>query len=97
MSTDLVKIDLSQLPATQTGSDAIYRELAKGGDFLRYLKLCSKDKYTNANKIANGHWGIPGTDEDIEDLGDAIDLLPLARRPKAIDMSDKTRHRGQLR
>ena len=36
----------------------------------------------------HGHYGIPESDEEIIDLGDSMDLLPLARRPKAIDMTD---------
>ena len=38
--------------------------------------------------IPQGHYGIPESDEEIIDLGTAVDLLPLARRPKAIDMTD---------
>ena len=35
-----------------------------------------------------GHYGIPESDEEVIDLGDQIDIVPLARRPKAIDMTD---------
>ncbi len=90
MSNEMVAIDLTQLPSTQIGSDEAFAALAKGGDWLRYIKLCSNDKYSKAGKIPTGHWGLPGTEESIEDLGPSIDVLPLARRPKALDMSDKT-------
>ena len=38
--------------------------------------------------IPSGHYGIPECDEEIIDLGTSVDMLPLARRPKAIDMTD---------
>lgn len=87
---ELTTLDLTQLPSTQIGSDEAYAELSKGGEFLGYLKLCTNDKYTKKGKILPGHWGIPGPDDEITDLGDSIDVLPFARRPKAIDMSDRS-------
>jgi hypothetical protein len=87
----MVVLDLTQLPSTQVGSDAAFADLAKGGgNWLKYLKLCSNDKYAKAGKIPSGHWGLPGQDDAIEDLGDSIDVLPLARRPKALDTSDRS-------
>ena len=38
--------------------------------------------------IGPGHYGIPESADEITDLGPSIDLLVLARRPKAVDMSD---------
>jgi hypothetical protein len=90
MSTELATLDLSQLPSTQLGSDEAYADLAKGGDFLKYIKLYSKGKDIDKGRIPPGHWGIPESEDEIIDLGDSIDVLPLARRPKALDMSDKT-------
>lgn len=87
---ELVALDLTQLPSTQVGADdSVYDELAKGQDFLGRLQLYTKGKAIDKGLIRPGHYGIPESDEDIIDLGDAIDLLVLARRPKALDMSDK--------
>lgn len=88
MSTELATLDLTQLPSTQLGTDEAYTELAKGGDFLKYIKLYGKGKDVDKGKIRPGHWGIPESEDEIIDLGDSIDVLPLARRPKALDMSD---------
>jgi len=88
MSNALATVDLTQLPSTQIGNDEAYTELAKGTEFLGYIKLCSSDKYVKRNKIPNGHFGIPKSKEEIEGLGESIDILPLARRPKALDLSD---------
>jgi hypothetical protein len=90
MSQELAVLDLSQLPSTQLGSDEAFDDLAKGAEFLKYAKLYSKGKPIDTGKIRPGHWGIPDGDENIIDLGDSIDILPLARRPKAMDSSDKS-------
>ena len=89
MSNDLVKVDYSQLPSTQVGSDAAFDDLAKGGDFLARMQLYTKGKAIDKGLIKPGHYGIPQSEDEITDLGDSIDLLVLGRRPKAIDMTDK--------
>lgn len=87
-SKALTTIDFTQLPSTQLGTDDGFADLSKGGDFLARLQLYSKGSAINKNLIQSGHWGIPEGDDDITDLGVAIDILPLSRRPKAIDLSD---------
>ncbi len=86
----LMTMNLDQLPSVQLGSDEAFTELAKGGDFLKYIKLYTKGKPIDTGKIRPGHWGIPQNDERIDDLGESIDVIPLARRPKALDMADKS-------
>lgn len=87
-NTQLVPVDFSQLPSTQIGGDEIYSDLAKGADFLPRLQLYGKGKPIDRGLIKPGHYGVPEGDE-ITDLGDSIDVIPFARRPKAIDMTDK--------
>lgn len=91
MSNDnaLTTVDYSKLPSTQLGSDAGFDELAKGGDFLARLQLCSKDKYVQKELISPGTWGIPEGDDEITVLSKSVDVVPFARRAKAIDMSDR--------
>ncbi len=89
MSTAIAKVDYTQLPSTQVGTDAVYDDLAKGGDFLSRLQLYTKGKAIDKGLIKPGHYGIPVSEEEITDLGDSIDLLVIGRRPKAIDMTDK--------
>lgn len=90
MSTNaLVPVDYSQLPSVQTGDDTTYNELAKGGDYLKSLKLYTKGKAIDKGLITPGRYGIYQSADEITDLGDEIDILPFARRPMAIDMSDK--------
>ena len=63
-------------------------ELAKSSEFLGRLQLYSKGRAVNRRLVKPGNYGIPISDDEVHDLGDTIDILPLARRPKAIDMSD---------
>ena len=85
----LVPVNLDQLPSTQLGSDKGFDDIAKGVDFLMRLQLFSKGSAVNRGLIAPGHWGIPESSDEVTDLGVTVDLLPLARRPKAVDLSDK--------
>ena len=79
---------VDQLPSTQLGSDADFDGIAKSSDFLPRLQLFTKGKAVNRKLVGPGNYGIPVTDEEVTDLGDEIDILPLARRPKAIDLKD---------
>lgn len=85
---DLVNLDLSQLPV-QVGSDDFFENTAKATRFLGRLQLVGKGGYVDRGLIKPGSWGIPVSKEEVIDLGSQIDILPLAKRPKAIDMSDK--------
>jgi hypothetical protein len=91
MSNDIAVLDLTQLPSCQLGSDESFDELAKGADFLKYVKLYTKGKPIDTGKIPPGHWGVPEAgSEEILDLGNSIDIVPLARRAKAMDSSDRS-------
>ena len=87
-STNLVPVNLDQLPSTQIGSDDQFADLAKSADFIGRLQLFTKGKAINRKLVGPGNYGIPESDEEVIDLGDTIDIIPLARRPKAIDMTD---------
>lgn len=84
----LTVVDLNQLPSVQIGSDADFDAIAKSSNFLGRLQLYTKGKAVNRGLVRPGNYGIPESDEEVLDLGDTIDVLVLARRPKAIDMSD---------
>ena len=78
------------LPVVTDDQLATLDEVAKGSDFLPRIQLITKGKYVDTGKIGAGHWGIPlpGGDE-IEDLGEKIDIIPFSYRPKALDVSDR--------
>lgn len=87
-NTALVPVNFNQLPSTQLGTDEQFADLAKGSDFLSRLQLFTKSKVNQQGLIPQGHYGIKESEEEITDLGTCVDILPLARRPKAIDMRD---------
>jgi hypothetical protein len=89
MSNELVPFKVS-LPAVQEDVMGQLAEVSKGADFLPRLQLVTKGKYVDTGKIAPGHWGVPQPGgEEIQDLGESIDIVPFTARPKAIDMSDR--------
>jgi len=87
-NTALAPVNFNQLPSTQLGTDEQFADLAKGSDFLGRLQLFTKSKVNQQGLIPQGHYGIKESEEEITDLGTSVDILPLARRPKAIDMHD---------
>ena len=84
----MVPVNLGQLPSTQLGTDEQFTKLAQGGDYIGRMQLYTKSKANLKGLIPQGHYGIPEGDDQIIDLETSVDILPLARRPKAIDMSD---------
>ena len=87
-NTAMMPVNLEQLPSTQIGTDDQFAELAKGGDYIGRLQLYTKSKANMKGLIPSGHYGTPEGDDEITDLGPAVNIIPLARRPKAIDMTD---------
>jgi hypothetical protein len=55
---------------------------------IGHLQLFIRDEAVRKGLIPAGNYGIPESDEKIIDLGDRVDLIPLARRSRAIDMSN---------
>jgi len=84
----LILMNLEQLPSTQIGTDQDFAAIAKSSNFLPRLQLYTKGKAVNRKLVGPGNYGVPLSEDEVTDLGDEIDILPLARRPKAIDMSD---------
>ena len=52
------------------------------------LQIFTKGNAVDRGLIRPGHYGISENDEKVTDLGESINLVALARRPKAIDMTD---------
>lgn len=89
MSNALTPLNLN-LPALSNDDFTQLAEVAKGSQYLSRIQLITKGKYVDTGKIAPGHWGVPQTGgEEIEDLGDKIDVIPFTFRPKAMDVSDR--------
>lgn len=85
----LAVLNSINLPSTELATDEVYSGLAKSTEFLGRLQLYSKGSAVNRKLIGPGEFGIPEGDDEITGLGEQVDLIPLARRPKALDMSDR--------
>jgi hypothetical protein len=83
MSTELVPLDLTQIPAIPEE-----KLQTTAPNYLQRIQLVTKGKYVDNVKIAPGHWGVP-KGEDIMDLGTSIDILPIGVRDKALDLKDR--------
>src|SRR3972149_6918698 len=89
MSTALTPVNYNQLPSTQLGTDEQFEEHSRSTGFLGRLQLFSKGNAINEGLIPPGTYGIPESDKKIVKLGPQVDVLPLARRLKALDLRDK--------
>ncbi len=87
MSNELIPADVFGTISTQVASDEDFNDLSSG-KFLQRLELKSKGALIDTGKVGPGHYAVVKSAEDADDLGDSVDVLMLARRPKAIDMSD---------
>lgn len=63
--------------------------LTQGSGFLKRIQLYSKGDAVNDKLIGIGEYGIPISKKKIQSLGASIDVVVLARRSKAIDMSNR--------
>ena len=66
-----------------------FEDTSESTGFLGLLQLFTKGDAINEGLIPLGTYGIPESDKKIVKLGPEIDILPLAKRLKALDLSDK--------
>jgi hypothetical protein len=79
----LAVASLTNLPTTVPASSAL-TSYGDEVDFLPRIQLVTKGKYVDAG-FKPGHYGVPTGEDEIEDLGESIDVLVLAVRDKALD------------
>lgn len=92
MSNELVPVNLEQLPVVSGGLDitnVVFADLAKGTEFLDRIQLYTKGQYVDRGLIKPGRYGVPKSDDQIDDLGEEIDIIPFCCRPKALDLRDR--------
>ena len=66
----------------------MFNNLAGGSKYVGRVQLYSKGKAIDKGLIPAGHWGSPERGDKITDLTRQPDFLVLARRAKALDLSD---------
>jgi len=84
MSTALSANSLSNLPSV----DVNFGDYGADFNFIPRIQLVTKGKYVDQGKIKPGHYGVPQGEDEILDLGESIDILPLAVRNKALDTNN---------
>ena len=89
MGNELVPFAVN-LPAVTDEQLGALDEVAKGTEFLPRIQLVTKGKLVDEGKIKPGRWAVPlPGGQDVEDLGESIDVIPFDCRPKALDVSDR--------
>jgi hypothetical protein len=86
LTTDLAS--LTNLPVSVTAARTNLAKRATETEWLQRIQLVTKGKYVELDKIRSGHYGVPLKEDEIQDLGDSIDILPLAVRDKALDTTE---------
>lgn len=81
MGNALAANGLTNLPSVEVD----FSEYGSDFDFLPRIQLVTKGKYVDLRKIDSGNYGVPQGEDEILNLGDSIDILPLAVRNKALD------------
>jgi hypothetical protein len=85
--SDLIPAGVFGEISTQTADDSDFKDMSSGG-YLRRIELKSKGVLIDEGIVKPGHYCVVRSSKDADDLGNSIEVLPLARRAKAIDMSD---------
>lgn len=83
-------IPYTELSKSKYGDDAVFNELATSSDFLPRLQLFgSNSELVKRGKIPMAHWGVVIQKDQLEDLGEQVDCLPLSWRPKAMRLRNE--------
>jgi len=70
-------------------ADDVLDSLAKTGDYLSRLQLCSGNSgLVQEDKIAQGHWAYITSKDDFIDLTPEVQVMALAARPKAARLGE---------
>jgi hypothetical protein len=87
--TNSLSVLAPQNTALSNVDDKLFDDLTRNKGFLGRMQLYSKGSAINHGLVGPGEYGIPDGDDKIIRLGRTVDVLPLARRVKALDMADK--------
>ena len=85
---ELIPVDVFGEVSTQVADDSAFDQIGQSTGFLQRIELKSKGKLIDKGIVRPGSYCVVQSSDSATDLGNSIDVIPLARRPKAIDMSD---------
>jgi len=79
---------LTSLPTSNVSPKELSTQYASAS-FIKRLQLVTKGKLVDKGLVKPGHWAIPISDEEANDLGAEVDILVLAVRHKTLDTNEK--------
>lgn len=91
MANDLTQVEHSDqlVPVTSGLSAQDFADISSSVRFLPRIQLYgASSKVVKTGKFPVGHYGLAINRDQIIDLGESFDFLPLQVRAKAMDMSD---------
>jgi hypothetical protein len=84
----LIPLDQLQVSGELITNDDDFDSIATAADYLPRIQLYgSNSKAVKSELINVGRFGIPRSQDEIEDLGKSFECLPLAWRPKAMEIT----------
>ncbi len=89
MSSEIkpVQNDGTVLAVDQKFGDDAFGEVSTSGKYLPRLQMYgSKSEQVTAGKIPMAHYGLVSGKDNIQDLGGSVNCIPIAWRPKAMDV-----------
>jgi hypothetical protein len=76
------------LQVEQKFDDSVFTEISTSSKFLPRLQMYGgSSDAVKAGLIAMAHYGLVVGKDKIDDMGPSVDIIPLAWRPKAMDIS----------
>jgi hypothetical protein len=88
--TDLVPSEAYENVNMQKYDDDIFDEVSSSAKYLPRLQLCTARTDVVTDGLINpNHYGLVKDKNNVEDLGEELDVLVLAWRPKALEMGEE--------
>ena len=80
--------DGTVIAVPQDAGDEMFDQIANSGKYLPRLQMFgSKSDAVGAGKIGMAHFGLVTGKDNIQDLGEEVQIVPVYWRPKALDTS----------
>jgi hypothetical protein len=87
--TSIAVIPSDNLPLSKYGTDDVFGEVSTSSGWLPRLQLFgSNSDLVKQGKIPMAHYGLVLGQDQLEDLGEKVDVVPISWRPKAMRMKE---------
>jgi hypothetical protein len=88
VENNLASLNTTLTIPTQLGNDEDFEVVARSSSILPRLQLFSKGRAVNRGTVPVGTYGLVMGKDSVIPLGASVDVIPLARRPEAVDFSN---------